>query len=149
MATSTIPATIDALVALFTASLSDVDVHDGPAVVSNRADHLSVGYAGRDNPEAVSWEQTAAGIQRGAHPRDEVFFVNCVINSGSGDAVMSTRRTRAFAILGQVETSLRADPSLGGVVMTAQVADGSLLQDLDENGMFAGLVFRIRCKSRI
>ena len=146
---STIPATIDALVALFDGAIAGVDVHDGPAVASNHMDHLSIGYAGRDNPEAVTWEQTVAGIRAGSHPRDEVFFVSCVINSGSGDAVMSTRRNRAFEILGEIETALRANPSLGFSTFSAQVADGSLLQDLDESGMFAGLVFRIRCKARI
>lgn len=148
MATSTIPAAIDALVTLLAAGLTGVSVHDGPAVTSDYTDHLSVGYSGRENPEVVSFEQTAAGIQRGNHPRDEVFFVACLINS-TGEDVMRTRRARAFEILANVETVLRSNLSLGGVVQTAQVADGSLLQDRDEDGMFAGLSFRIRCKSRI
>lgn len=151
MATSTVPAVLDAMVTLFAAGLTEVDVSDGPAVVDNYPDKLAVGYSGRENSEVVTGDQNAAGIQRGNHPRDEVYFVSCLINSTGGD-VMSTRRARAFEILANVEAVLRADSSLGGAVGssgTAQVADFALLQDLSEPGMFAGLLFRVRVKARI
>lgn len=149
MATSTIPATLAAMVSLFSAELSEVSVHDGPAVAGDYNDHLSIGWDG-DNPEVVTFDQNAAGIARGNHPRDEVFVVRCVVSSASGDAVVTTRRDRVFAILAEIEAILRSNIKLGGAVMTAQLADGALLQELSkEDGLAVAVRFGIRCKSRI
>lgn len=147
MATSTVPAALDAMVSLFSAGLTAVSVHDGPAVAGDYRDHLSVGWDG-DNPEVVEWEQSPAAI-RPNHPRDEVFFVACVINAGTGDT-MRDRRSRVFAIFAQIETVLRSNITLGGVVQTAQASGGSLLQESSaEDGLTAAMRFRIRVKSRI
>lgn len=147
MADSTIPATIDALVTRLPASLTQVAVHDGPAVEASWPDHLSIGWDG-DNPEVVEFDQAPADIRPG-HSRTEVFFIRCVINAGTGET-MKARRARAFAILAGVAAHLRADLTLGGVVTTAQVTDGALLQDSSqEDGLTAAVRFRIRCKSRI
>lgn len=149
MASSRIPAAIDALHALAAAALTEVDVNNGPALTSDYADKLSVGYAGIENSEVVSFDQEQAGHARGAHPRKEVFFISNVINAGSGDDDMSARRNRAFEILAELEAALRLNPSMGIPGLTAQIADGSLLQDRGEKGMFAALLFRVRCKSHI
>ena len=152
MADSTVPDAIDALVALWTAALTEVSVHDGPAVGADHSDHLSVAYDG-ENPEVVSTDLTPADIRAGNPGYNEVFFISCTIATSSGDAVMSTRRTRAFEIFAACKTALRADMKLGGVVQSAWVSDFSLLQEPpDEHGntgLSAGIRFRVRCKSRI
>lgn len=152
MADSTVPATIDALVALWSTALTDVSVHDGPAVTSGYNDHLSVAYDG-DNPEIVTTDLNPANIRGGNPDYNEVFFVSCTIATSSGGAVMSTRRNRAFEIFAACKAALREDMKLGGVVQSAWVADFALLQEPpDEHGntgLSAGIRFRVRCKSRI
>lgn len=126
--TSRIPAGIDALLGVLAVrpALAQVDIIDGPPLAwgaiklatSSTGDgqrYLFIG-AGLDGTMA------SEGVQEfnaaGAVSRDERFEVLCVALAWSGDgAAVKATRDLAFALVGEVEQAIRADPSLGNAVL--------------------------------
>jgi len=147
--TSTIPAAIARLVALFKArpGLAGVDVHDGPPMQAGSGDYICVGHDPADPLTAVEGGQTPASL--GNRAREEVYAVLCSLATASGDTDMGARRTRAMALFAEVEAAVRADVTLAGAVRTAQVGDYTLVQEQSRNGSAAGLRFRITCAARL
>jgi hypothetical protein len=145
--TSRIPATIDALVSIFTVALPDVQVLDGPPNVDLASDFVVVGWSPYADTAADAQQQFASlGTQR----REEDFTIVCYADSYSGDTGASVRRARVFQIVGVAETALRADATLGGVIsLWAEMGDCTLHQDIDERGLAIGVTFHIHCKTRI
>jgi hypothetical protein len=155
MATSTIPATIDALIEILqgAAGLSEVVVHDGePATDLEDGEYVAVGWQ-PGGEAAVEMTQDFAHI--GARQRDEHFDILCSLRAWTGDTDMSARRLRAFELLAAVEDALRATdaapeaPSLNGTVMWAHLTQASLLPDRSPDGVDVDVLFRISCRSRI
>jgi hypothetical protein len=156
VATSTIPAAIDALLAACRAapSLAAVAVHDGPEVApySTKAD-LFIGWA--PNTDSVDGEQSFAHI--GARVRDERFEIECYAtawtgNSSTAAGAQKTVRDSAFAILGAVEVLLRGgvgDPSITGSVMYAQITRLAVAQDQTKRGARCAVTFTIAARARI
>lgn len=149
MAPSRIPATIDALVAAFTAA--GLKTWDGPFVTGDYAPAVHVGYDGDPEGEfqAVEPDQEWAGL--GAKARDEEFDVICCVTLSSGDSDVRTARVAAFAILATVETTLRANPSLGqSPPFVAAFKPGAVHIQPDENvGFSLRAVFNVHVKTRI
>ncbi|MER8004986.1 hypothetical protein [Streptomyces sp. NPDC094149] len=154
MITSRVPAAVDALLAILRAApnLAEVDIIDGPAAINyTQLKRLYVGW----NPSAesaVSLEQSFNGA--GARTRDEAFAISCYAEARAGDKDMQARRTEVFALLGEVETALRATntaptaPTLNGTVLWAHLTAGDL-SEVQAEGSLAGLAFTVTCQARI
>lgn len=149
MATSAIPAAIDALLVALrgAAGLSGVDVFDGQPMTGENPDHVCVGHDPLDPLNAVEASQTPASL--GNRAREESFDILCSLGSWSGDDKMSDRRTRALALFAVVETVVRANVTLNGAVRTAQIGTYTLVQEQTDQGSSAGLRFRIACSARL
>ncbi|KUH38386.1 MULTISPECIES: hypothetical protein [Streptomyces] len=155
MATSAVPAAIDALLAILRAApaLADVDIIDGPPTGDmSAADIVAVGWQ-PDGEDAVSLVQEFA--YAGARRRDEEFVISCWLESWTGDSDVASRRTRAFELLAVVEDALRASdaapeaPTLGGAVLWAHLTAGTLRQVNTDQGVRVGVAFSVACRARI
>jgi hypothetical protein len=154
MVTSRVPAAVDALLAILRArpTLADVEVVDGPSAVNltNRL-RLYVGWAPTGD-SAVGLQQSFNAA--GARTRDEAFTISCYAEARAGDKDMKARRDEVFALVGEVETALRATneaptaPTLNGAVLWAHLTAGDLTQVQDQ-GSLAGLAFTVTCQARI
>ncbi|ARF75683.1 hypothetical protein B7C62_28075 [Kitasatospora albolonga] len=154
MATSAVPAAIDALLAILRAApaLGGVRVIDGPPGVNfTEKDRIYIGWSPASE-QAVEIQQRFASA--GARLRDEDAAITCYIETRRGDKDMSLRRSRAFEMLAAVETALRATgaapaaPTLNGSVLWAELTAGSLVQ-VQDNGAMSGLVFTVAYRARI
>ncbi len=151
MSTSTIPAAIDALLALVRATAdSNVHVVDGfPRFRLTDVDLIAVG--GKPEPTA-SGEQSAAGIGSGRRAENYTLRVTCSSSRGVGQS-QKLVRDRAFALMGYVETGLRRDHSLGGIVLQAEIAGGvELNQSHPEtfgDDVVAEVLFDVAVQARI
>lgn len=147
-----ITATVAALQAGTTASLAAVV--DGPFLTGE--DPTSAVYVGYDgDPEGdfnatENWSQDWAGL--GAQRKNESFdIVGCVI-SWSGDVTVADRRATALAVLGAVESDLRAAANIGlGLPQPTTVmwASGQLFQEQGPRGLQARIPFSISVRTRI
>lgn len=154
MATSRVPAAVDALLTILQASsaLSGATIVDGPPTTNlSDLDHVFVGY----QPNAEASVQLAQDFNSaGARTRDEDFTIACYAESRSGDTDMQARRSRAFALVAAVEEALRATdaaptaPTLSGTVLWAHLTTGNLLQG-QSAGAQAGVEFTVSCRARI
>jgi hypothetical protein len=148
MATSRVPATIDALVALFTAA--GLTTWDGPLVTGDYQPAIHVGYDG--DPEgdfkAVDADQEWAGI--GAKSRDEEFDVICCAITVSGNSDIRSAREAAFAMLAVVENALRVNPSLGQAPpFVAAYRPAAVHTEPTAAGWSVRAVFNVHVKTRI
>lgn len=114
---SALPATLDALVALFTSALPGVQVVDGPVTQDVRGSVVAVGLAPQD-PTPADASEVAAGLR----VRRESFDVLCLARSWSGNDAVKAQRDRTFELVAGVKAALNADRTLGGVVLGAEFA---------------------------
>lgn len=159
MATSAVPAVIDYLVTTFTASAAlggatpAVTVYDGPAV-TDESSQLEL-FVGVDDPDApgapTAATATQAWVGSGTRVRDEMFDVHLTAVAWSGDTDMRTTRVAAMGIVAAVETVVRADASLGGLVLMVNpgVTGVTLRQNQVAAGVVASVSFAISCHARI
>jgi hypothetical protein len=142
MTTSAVPGFIDQLVTVLDAALPDVTVIDGPFLQVPDGDYVCVGWSPY-NTTAADAQQVWSGI--GTWGRDETFSLTCYLDSYSGDADdPKTRRDRAYALLGDIETALRADPTVVGAALSAQLSAHTLHIDQNETGIAVGISFTVR-----
>jgi hypothetical protein len=157
--TSRVPAVIDYLVTTFTAATtlgaaaSPVSVYDGPVVTETPAQlTLWVGMDDPDSEEApVGAESESQWAALGAMARDEEISVHCVAEAWSGDTDVKATRLAAYGIVAAVETLLRADASLGGVLPSGwcEVTRMQLRQNNVPQGAVARVAFQVVCRARI
>lgn len=160
MATSAVPAAMDALLSILTeaskragSALADTQIFDGPALTNLEfGRRLFVGWQpDADNAAALEQDFAYAGARR----RDESFQVSCYAEVESGDTDMQQLRTEAFALVAAVETELRATdaaptaPTLNGTVLWAHLTTGNLQQGQTLAGAAAGVAFTIACRARL
>lgn len=129
---------VDALRDLIRAALplpgaaDGVHVYDGPAperAFQPRA--VTVAAAFQDDQDAVAVERTESG----ARPTvTETLTIAGSVYAGGGDVDMERFRAEAGAILSAIETALRADRTLGGLVSLARLASAQWLQGRDTKG---------------
>ena len=82
---------------------------------------------------------------------DELGIIDCTIYTNVGDSdELSFRDCRdvAFAILSQVDTVIRKDPTFGNTVQRAGLAQSSLKYDATKQGTGVKIVFSISYKAR-
>lgn len=147
MASSAIPAAVNAFTAALRASLTAVDVFDGPPMRGESFDYVCVGYDPAGGPESVEAGQESAAL--GNRRRAETFDIICSLAAWSGEDEMAPRRARAFEMLAAVEQVLRDNVTLSGTVQAAQLSSYSLLQEQTDQGASAGIRFRVSCTARI
>lgn len=115
MATTRADAVIDALVATLSAvpALSGL-VHDGPPVTGDALpEAVTVGF-GFDEDDDLAFDIDQSVHELGPMAkRDETVEVRCAAMASNGDGDMAAARARCVALLGAVETALRADYTLG------------------------------------
>lgn len=150
MATSTIPAALDNLIAALKSDtfLNSVQIIDGQPTTDLPGDYILVGF-GDDMGSSVSGSQVPASL--GNLRRQETFQINCEVSAWQGSTVMKTARDRAFSILARVEDVVRSDATLGGSVSFAdfgQMMDVTQIQT--QQGAVVTINFNISVKiSRI
>lgn len=135
MATSVIPALIDALVTQATTALPTRLVTDGYGITS--ASNPDVLMVGVDDPDNDTSAQSTDSDQEMAttgplRTRAQKGSVTLAALSWSGDTDQKAVRDAAYATLGAVETLLRTDPTLGLNVpgrMTVQMGNERLSQN--------------------
>lgn len=149
--TSRLPAVIDALIETF-GTVTDLTVFDGPEFSLTEdavGEFVIVGGNGDRSAESGSLAQTWAGM--GHHSRNEEGGVDCALVVQTGDSVIKTSRDRVFVLLGELETALVADPTLGGAVMAGWMLPLSASIEAEENGLgsYVRLSFTISYRSRL
>jgi hypothetical protein len=143
---STIPAALDALVALAQSAWPDVQVLDGGPTVQIEDDVICIGYSGStEDPDVRS---TLAREQLDMQPDLERYDVMCMVSAWRGDAhdaddqpAARSTRTRAFELLAGLRAGLAEDSRLGGAVMMARMSTLDMIADQTP----AGPVCTIRC----
>jgi len=118
VATSVVPALIDALFTQATAALPTTLVFYGSGVTDDPGDYLMVGISDPDNTgefvDSADAEATWAGL--GNHARDQRGNIWCTAASTSGDASNAGQKAvvdAAYAIVAAVDTLVRNNPTLG------------------------------------
>lgn len=145
MATSRVADALDGLVSLLTAALEPTRVVDGPLVTEESLNKVvGIGYDGdRDGDFAavIDWEQILATVDG---EQDETFSVLGYVSCWTGDtAEMKARRDEAFELLDLVQNAINADPTLGGLPVSAEFASGQLFQESGKFGEQARITFTI------
>lgn len=153
MATSVVPALIDALVTAARTTLPDVLVFDGIGQTDDPGDFLMIGVEDPDLEGAAfsaDTKQDWAAVGTGA-PRDESGEITCVALSWNGDGNPKSARDGAYAIAAAVEDLLRANAALGvpQLLWTSFGSSSQLSQAQGSGGASALLVFRINFRARI
>jgi hypothetical protein len=135
-----------ALVALWDANpdLSSVTIADGPQANSEASNEwLFVGADGDapdEGTEAVSAEQDWMAF---AKTKQETADVTCAVVVRDGGSNVSALRPIAFGILSDAEDALRADPTLGGLVMQSHISSHQYIPVITQGGCKARVVFTV------
>ncbi|MGH8867813.1 MAG: hypothetical protein ACRDYU_07440 [Actinomycetes bacterium] len=140
---STAPAAITALVATFRAApgLGPDMVLDGPTVTdASIFEVVTVGYQDDERPIAVEAQTTREGPA--LVPNRERYSVYCAAAVLRGDTDIAAARARAYELLAAAATALAADKTLGGAVMSAQLGEHSLTQEMPD-GALARVPFEV------
>lgn len=139
---------IDALVTLARTTSAQA-VYDGPAITSEAvSDFIVIGGTEDPDDEPSSFDQSWNGLgQRGKVEQGEI---TCAVLVGTGNEDVKVARDRALTILGEVETKVRADPSLGGVLSGgwAHVSGGRHTQRLNTQGLYVRVVFTVAYQTK-
>lgn len=141
MATSTVPAVKDYLLAAWGAlpALAGVQLTWGLPKSDQNECILIGGAEGR---------QKAASL--GARRRDESYDLTVIVSAVRNDGVQRTATVRAFALMAVLEDFLRDDPTLGGLVRSAEVGENFRLQEPADGTLREGLIeFSIAVEARI
>ncbi|WP_433520142.1 hypothetical protein ACQP2T_63420 (plasmid) [Nonomuraea sp. CA-143628] len=135
---STIPAALDALVALAERAHPDVQVLDGGPTVEVRDDVIAIGYSG--SPSEADVRSTLSREQLDMEPDLERYDVMCMASAWRGDAHRGgkpdsqTVRARAFELLAGLRNELADDSRLGGTVMMARLSTLDVVADQTNAG---------------
>lgn len=143
---STVPAAISAAVAAFqaAASLNGVRVLDGPEISDIAAlEVLTIGWADDTTGNAADNQPALEGLA--GNPDRELYSIHCAAAVTNGSQDITAARTQAYGILGAAGQVIKADMTLGGVVMNARIGATSLRQVQDTRGATAMVLFDIDC----
>lgn len=155
MATSVLPAVIDALVTLADAALSSVEVYDGIGASNDPGDFLMVGVEDPDIESAAFSADVQQERLAMAGARKEAGTVTCCALSWNGDASnagQKAARDAAFATVAAVETILRTtSPTLGvsGVLKTEFGDRITVSQAQDASGASCMAIFSVAYLAQI
>lgn len=141
-----------ALLAMWQADtdLSAVEVVDGPQANSDAANKwLFVGFDG-DAPdegnEAVAAEQDLMAFLKTKQETGEVTNAVVVRDGGTDTAAL---RAQAYKIFSDAEDTLRADMTLGGLVMHAYISEHQYIPVITQAGAKARVVFTVTYQAQL
>jgi hypothetical protein len=145
VATSTIPATLDSLIAALRArpGLVNVVVHDGTPISDEGTDYIAVGWSDED-ATSVNARQEPATL--GNLRRAETYDINCQVCSWNGSTDMQSARDAAFAMFAEVEDALRTDGTIAGNVIFADIGAYTVRQAQTTGGALVTIDFAIAVK---
>lgn len=148
---SSIDAVILKLTAVWSAALTGVNVVDGPQVTSDAADDwLFVGYNG-DTPD--EYNEGATGQQSlmafAKVKGDDGQVICAVVSRSPGSTDITATRARANGFLAAAEAAVRADMSLGGLVMQSYVTDYRYSPVQTQQGAKVRIVFTVTYKAQL
>lgn len=153
MATTAVPAFLDAIVAGARAASPSLKVYDGFGATDDPGDFLMVGVSdpdmdGVENAAEAQQDWATVGRQ-GA--RNEEGDVTCVALSWNGDGNAKAARDAAYATVAIVETFCRNDPPLGipTLLWNSALTSHQLLQNQDDQGALAMVTFRVHFEARL
>lgn len=153
MATSVVPAFLDAIVEGARFAAPALNVYDGFGSTDDPGDFLMVGVS---DPDMEGVENAAEGQQDWATvgqqgARSERGEVTCVALSWNGNGDAKAARDAAYATVALVETFCRNDPDLGipTLLWNSALSSHQLLQNQDDQGALAMVTFRIAFQARI
>lgn len=139
--TSTVPGTIDALVALWQLALDEVWVSDGPAVGNEAAmQFVEVGHSD-NNDEAVRTETSPEGL--GGDRNRETYSIYCSATAMDGSNDQSTVRLSAFNLYQACIEAVAADPTLTGAVLRALPGEFTVRQYATNQGIACNITFAV------
>ena len=146
MATSTIPAAIDGIVALLKATnaLRGIDILDGAPTTNTPKDFISIGYS-QDGGDVVTGYQQILAM--GNLLRDETYEINCLVSAWNGGSDLKVVRDRAFSLFAAIEQTLGGAMTLDGAVTFAQIAPVSFAQYQSDQGAIADLTFAVSARA--
>lgn len=153
MATSTIPAFIDALYARFQAdvTINTAQVCDGlpwPKQLEPEAVLIMAARPGDPTGFGAGGQRAAA---LGAQHREERYVVDVVVSVlKPSRETQQSARARAFQLAAAIETSIKSwGPAFGGIVRVAQITGITLDQPANQDAREARVVVEIACQQRI
>jgi hypothetical protein len=136
---STIPAALDALVALAERAWPDVQVLDGGPTTRVEADVIEIGYSGSPSEPDIRSIMTREQLEM--QPDLERYDVMCLVSAWRGDA--RTTRTRAFELLAGFRDELGRDSRLGGAVLMARMSTLDVITDQTSDGPVCTVRFQV------
>lgn len=146
--TSRVPYVLDALVALYSATVPAVTIFDGPPLqIEDTAAGLFVGCT--DSSEQVDAHQDWAEL--GHYSRNEVITVPHLLFLRTGDNDLSATRLALYAYMAAIESALVADVTLGLAdgVIRARIASGPLTQTRTGDGLVLKVEFVVEVQARL
>jgi hypothetical protein len=153
MATSAVPALINAVITRLKAdsNLSAVRIFDGIEIdQSYPGDAICIGHDGNmEGDEVVASNFTQEYRNLGAIGKFEDGVINCTMWAWDGMTDISARRTRATAVLGYVENSIRSDVSFGGVVIYSGLETAQMGYRQTNAGAAVTINFSITYRAKI
>jgi hypothetical protein len=143
-----LPASIDALVTMFTGA--GINTIDGPKISGDYSNAVWIGYDGDGEStdfRSATIEQQWAGL--GQRVRNERFDIQCSAYAIDGDGSVKSARDAVFALVAQVESTLRGNPSLGlSSPCVAQYALGDLFTEPLDKGVQCRVPFTVSVETR-
>jgi len=149
---SSIPAAIDALIAVFTTAIGADYVNDGPGATQTDGNaYVYVGCQDGDDKDAPSASSDQEWAWLGHTQRDETIEVYCDARAWTGDQDdQKTPRDAVFGLLAKVTDTISTDPSLGGaVIYVSGIKSSTLRQFQNASGANAALAFTVTCRARL
>jgi hypothetical protein len=132
---STVPAVLDALVALWSAALPDVQVVDGQPL-DLEDDVICVGFSGAAGEVSVT--DTRTQEQMASSPDREQYDVTNMFSSWRGaESNAKAVRDGVYALVRAAAAEIARDQRLGGLVMRANVSSGNFTQYQSTDGATA------------
>jgi hypothetical protein len=145
VATSTIPATLDSLIAALRArpGLVNAVVHDGTPITDEGTDYVAIGWSDEDSSSVTARQEPAT---LGNLRRSETYDINCQACAWDGSTDMAVARTTAFALFAEVEDALREDGTIAGNVIFADIGNYTVRQVQTTGGALVAIDFSIAVK---
>lgn len=140
---SSVPAAMAALMTVAKGAISDSAV-EGVAPVQYVDGEIGAYIAAEQfTMLGASWQDTPTTLVGGSPEMfRESYDINCVVRtSGGGTSTdLTTLRLRAMAMYGAVRNALSADQSMGGVILQAYCANGTLAAGVAGENIMAATV---------
>ena len=131
-------------------TLADVQVVDGPQANSDASpDWLFAGHDGGSPTDENEAAITQQNLMAFARTKGEDAEVRCAAIAVRGDTDIVSARQRAYAIVSAAEDALRADMTLGGLVMHAYVSSHTYIPAQTDKGAKVRVVFTVTYKAQL